>query len=240
MSLHRSFVDSALTGLLNFPITEHLKYIFSEEGNMTDLQMLLKEQDSLAHPDPHLLGNFVDNHDGERFLHNHSGSTTDLMNGLAWTMLYHGLPIVYYGTEQPEVSNQADERTSMWPAHFGATTLSDHITQLNGLRKQYDLAFGGADATTEAVVVQSSKHHLAFVRGKLLVLVANAGAELHERTCIEPSQLPGLWSDMCTSEHFVQVLGLNPSLKVCEDGMACLSTDNGLPVVYALEPNLVV
>lgn len=240
MTLHRSYVDSALTGLLNFPITEHLKYIFSKEGSMTDLQTLLKYQDSLSHPDPHLLGNFVDNHDGERFLHNHSGSVTDLMNGLAWTMLYHGLPIIYYGTEQPDVSNQADERTSMWPAHFGKTTLSDHITQLNGLRKQYDLAFGGADATTEAVIVQSSDHQLVFVRGRLLALVANAGAESHERICIEPSQFPGRWSDICTSEHFTQVLGLNPSLNVCEDGKVCLSSDDGLPVVYALGSNLVV
>jgi len=234
MSLHRSFAESALTGLLNFPITLHLKHIFSSDGNMVDLQTLLEEQDASAYPDPHLLGNFVDNHDGERFLHNHSGSVTDLMNGLAWTMLYHGLPIIYYGTEQPDVSNQSDERTSMWPAHFGRTALSEHITQLNGLRKQYGLAAGGSDATEMAVIVHSSEHHLAFVRGKLMVLVANAGAGLHERMCIQPSQLPGRWSGICSTEHPLVVLG-QTSVKFCEDGLVCLSSNNAMPVVFALE-----
>ena len=64
---------------------------------MTVLASILAEQRQLQYPHPHLLGNFVDNHDGDRFLFNHSGDEAILRNGLSWTMLYHGLPIIYYG-----------------------------------------------------------------------------------------------------------------------------------------------
>ena len=66
-------------------------------GDMTVLASILAEQRQLQYPHPHLLGNFVDNHDGDRFLFNHSGDEAILRNGLSWTMLYHGLPIIYYG-----------------------------------------------------------------------------------------------------------------------------------------------
>ena len=69
-----------------------------------------------------LLGNFIDNHDNERFLYNHSGDVAPLKNGLTWIMLYQGIPIIYYGTEQVEVSNQKDNRFSMWP-HYNITDI---------------------------------------------------------------------------------------------------------------------
>jgi hypothetical protein len=47
-----------------------------------------------------------------------TGDEAILRNGLAWTLLYHGLPITYYGTEQPAIAGLADQRTAMWP-HYG-------------------------------------------------------------------------------------------------------------------------
>lgn len=41
-----------------------------------DVELLVvrqAEQTALDYPHPHLLGNFVDNHDGARFLYQHSG-----------------------------------------------------------------------------------------------------------------------------------------------------------------------
>merc|ERR1711959_61876 len=146
--MHRSFTPP-LSGLLNFPITEKLKGIFSRNGSMTDLHSLLIEQNAADYPDLNLLGNFLDNHDNERFLHNHSGDLHQLRNGLTWTMLYHGLPIIYYGTEQVEVSNQQDDRTSMWP-HYGMTDLYKFLTELNALRKNFGFGPLGRDVRTPA------------------------------------------------------------------------------------------
>jgi len=116
----------------------------------------------------------VDNHDSDRFLFNHTGDQTQLKNALTWTMLWHGLPIVYYGTEQVQVSNQSDSRTSMWP-YYGETSLSLFLKEMNHLRKEHGLSSGGDHATSEAVVVSSDVSNLAFIRGDLIVFVTNKG-----------------------------------------------------------------
>merc|ERR1712232_561790 len=141
---------------------------------MVDLYVLVEQQKTMPYPDLHLLGNFIDNHDNDRFLYNHSGDATQLRNALTWTMLYHGLPIVYYGTEQVEVSNLRFNRASMWP-YYGITALYNFTAELNQLRRLYGLAVGGVDIDAHGEIVSLSINHLAFTRGRLLVLVTNAG-----------------------------------------------------------------
>lgn len=71
-----------------------------------------------------MLANFIDNHDGQRFLYNHSaGGQTLLENALAMVLLYHGLPVVYYGTEQPALAGLADQRTAMFGLHRAGTPM---------------------------------------------------------------------------------------------------------------------
>eukprot|EP00928_Gymnodinium_smaydae_P024230 TRINITY_DN19671_c0_g1_i1.p1 TRINITY_DN19671_c0_g1~~TRINITY_DN19671_c0_g1_i1.p1 ORF type:complete len:526 (+),score=76.41 TRINITY_DN19671_c0_g1_i1:58-1635(+) len=230
ISMHQSFAP-ALSGLLNFPITEKLKHIFSSNGSLVDLHDLLQQQNVAGYPDLNLLGNFVDNHDGERFLHNHSGDVLRLQNALAWTLLYHGLPIVYYGTEQVEVSNRADERTSMWP-HYGTTDLYRFLRQLNNVRRQHGLASGGAAARSHATVVAATQTHFAFVRGSLLILVTNAGADAPQKVCAPLSSFPTPWAGVC-SAAIKPVVG-NASAPRCESGRLCMQTASGLPSVFAV------
>lgn len=236
MSVHHSFTPH-LTGLLNFPVTIHLGDVFRPNGSMVELQRVLSEQNSMGYPDLHLLGNFVDNHDGDRFLYSHSGSICQLKNALAWTMLYHGLPIVYYGTEQVEISNQKDSRVSMWP-HFGDTDISAFLAQLNKLRKDYGLAAGGEDATAEAVVVAVSEKHLAFSRANLLILVSNMGEGNSTRTCMPTSSLPSPWGSACQGAVVTTVLGHAPQPSCPRHGSQselCIETDDGgLPSVFAI------
>lgn len=73
-----------------------------------------------------------------------AGQEVILRNSLAWTLLYHGLPIVYYGTEQPAIAGVADQRTAMWP-HYGTDTpMYGWLAQVNAIRKKYGLSHGGA------------------------------------------------------------------------------------------------
>ena len=125
-TLHASYnTAEQLPGLLNFPVVEFLKPVLGAQdsgdgrGNATfaRLRSLLASSSAAGYADPHLLGTFVDNHDEPRFLYNVSGDESRLRNGLAFSLLWHGLPIVYYGTEQPKVSLREDARVSMWP-HF--------------------------------------------------------------------------------------------------------------------------
>lgn len=230
ISMHRSFTPP-LTGLLNFPVTTQLNRIFSHSGSLVDLQQLLMQQNDAGYPDLNLLGNFVDNHDGERFLHNHSGDLSQLRNGLTWTMLYQGLPIIYYGTEQVDVSNQQDERTSMWP-HYGVTDLGQLLAKLNKLRKDYGLAHGGPESTKSAVVVSASSDSFVFVRGDLLAMVTNAGANHSVRVCVALSSLPGKWLAACSSKSVEAVLGTSPA--ACQKEQLCIETKEGQPSAYAL------
>ena len=55
-----------------------------------------------------------------------TGDEAILRNGLAWTLLYHGLPITYYGTEQPAIAGLADQRTAMWPHYGTCSNLISH------------------------------------------------------------------------------------------------------------------
>ena len=90
---------------------------------MTVLASILAEQRQLQYPHPHLLGNFVDNHDGDRFLFNHSGDEAILRNGLSWTMLYHGLPIIYYGAPLSLPVNKAVSRVYFRACGFDSSGL---------------------------------------------------------------------------------------------------------------------
>jgi alpha-amylase len=56
-------------------------------------------QYELLRPVVSTLGNFLDNHDVNRFL----TETLDvqlLRNALTWVLLADGIPVIYYGTEQ--------------------------------------------------------------------------------------------------------------------------------------------
>ena len=60
------------------------------------------------------LGNFVDNHDNARFLHE-NGNYNRFKSALAWSMTWPGIPIVYYGDEQGYAGgNDPNNREILW------------------------------------------------------------------------------------------------------------------------------
>eukprot|EP00927_Polykrikos_kofoidii_P070209 TRINITY_DN6620_c0_g1_i3.p1 TRINITY_DN6620_c0_g1~~TRINITY_DN6620_c0_g1_i3.p1 ORF type:complete len:453 (-),score=52.37 TRINITY_DN6620_c0_g1_i3:69-1391(-) len=181
-TLHRSFVGP-VSSLLNFPLTEHLQYIFSSKGNMNDLHKLLVTQADEKYPlNGALLGNFIDNHDRDRFLFNHSneGSHQSLMqmkNALAFILLWQGIPVVYYGTEAVSVANMSDARTSMWHTGYRNNTLTAFLSLVHSVRRKYGMAHGGEYATAAGTLVAVDSHRLTFQRGGLTVTVNNIGLE---------------------------------------------------------------
>jgi len=62
-TLHAEYQEY-LRGLLNFPVTEHLGEAFTE--GLDILGGLVSSSVDAGYKDRGLLGNFVDNHDGER------------------------------------------------------------------------------------------------------------------------------------------------------------------------------
>lgn len=240
MSLHRSFVAPAgpLSSLLNFPITEHLKYAFSSatEANLSKVAELLREQASLAYPrEAALLGNFVDNHDSPRFLWNHSNegaeaSRAQLRNALALTMLWQGIPIVYYGTEKLAVANASDARVSMWGhgppdarIYDNTTATARFLTEVHRIRAEHGLGKAGDNVTSAGRIVTTDQHTLGFVRGRLLVIVSNVPHAFRAVTCIKQEALPPWWSSSPGSAVRLQLTGCDgPAPQSMPNGTLCV------------------
>ncbi|GMI22513.1 hypothetical protein TrCOL_g13490 [Triparma columacea] len=136
-TLHSEY-QQHLSGVLNFPVTEKLGSVFN--GNMSDLQALVSESRGAGYVDRNLLGIFVDNHDGDRFLRKVGGDVGLLKNALAFVMLSEGVPIVYYGTENPEVAGNEDSRVGMWEFGYDSDTeVGELLKAMNGARKEFGL-----------------------------------------------------------------------------------------------------
>jgi len=242
MSFHRSYQEP-LQGLLNFPVTMSMAAAFNRSGNFLEWNRLLEEQQEARYPDVHLLGNFVDNHDSDRWIRVVRDDVSLLENALVWVMFHHGVPIVYYGTEQMAVSQAPDNRASMWP-HFGRTELYLLLQTLNRLRKDYGLAFGGEFTTDAAVSVAASRDYFAFVRGALLVVVTNVGG-VHTATgpkvCFPIASLPPRWGSVCdvSGGGAKEVLGCGDGADFrCEGDQVCVHLDQGRPAVFALSEEI--
>lgn len=236
-TLHQSF-SSSLTGLLNFPITEHIKAAFNTSGSLSSYSELLATQASEGYPDLHLLGNFVDNHDNDRFLYSLEGNVLQLQNALTWSLLHHGIPIIYYGTEQFEVSNVGDPRTSMWP-HFGRSDMYEFLKGLNELRQQYGLAAHGDHVRELAWPVASADNFLAFTRGALLVVVTNIGVERSVRAGLPLSAFRGMWSQVCDAAHAKAIFGAAPDPE-CHTEELFVTLEAGTPAVFAISNEVLV
>eukprot|EP00520_Triparma_pacifica_P010207 CAMPEP_0118655020 /NCGR_PEP_ID=MMETSP0785-20121206/12700_1 /TAXON_ID=91992 /ORGANISM="Bolidomonas pacifica, Strain CCMP 1866" /LENGTH=433 /DNA_ID=CAMNT_0006547719 /DNA_START=63 /DNA_END=1360 /DNA_ORIENTATION=+ len=162
-TLHASYQEY-LTGVLNFPITEQLCDAF--KGSLKDLNSLITSSRNAGYKDRNLLGNFVDNHDGERFLHRVGGDISVLKNALCYTMLSEGVPVVYYGTEVEAVAGNEDNRVGMW--EFGYDSEGEiglFLRAMNLIRRDYGMGFGGEFVRSEMEVVGVKDDWFVFVRG---------------------------------------------------------------------------
>ena len=86
-----------MTSVLNFPLFNTIQRVF-QELRPTALMTFRLESLQDAFPQPELLLNFIDNHDGARFLTRARHSS--FRQALMFIMTIPGIPVVYYGTEQ--------------------------------------------------------------------------------------------------------------------------------------------
>ena len=197
VSFHAAYQQS-LSGILNFPIYYALPDAFCPPADppadmpadMRLLARVLRAQggdcDS-PYADLDLLGTFVDNHDppSDRIGLMCGGDASRIAHVLTFVMLWRGVPIIYYGTEQGFA--QADRRTSLWQTAYNR----DHPTYtllraLNGVRRAQP-----AITRAAATVLHADEHTLVFARGELAYAFlnnANQSAATEPRTyCLESS-----------------------------------------------------
>lgn len=107
---YQRYMDS----VLNFPLYFTMRDVFQYRNSMWNLEMRW-EQNRQYFRDLSVLGNFIDNHDVERFLHRQNDPAL-FWNALAYTLLAEGIPILYQGTELMFAGgDDPKNRESMWP-----------------------------------------------------------------------------------------------------------------------------
>ncbi len=116
-----------MTSVLNFPLHSTIKRVF-QEGQATNLMTYRIEETEKIFERPSFLLNFIDNHDGARFLSQTDRSS--FRQALLFIMTIPGIPIIYYGTEQELLGT----RQSMFKGGVGSPDQDHFITDNQSFR----------------------------------------------------------------------------------------------------------
>ena len=162
--------ESAINGMLNYPMYYTLKDVFPYQKNMNEIQGRLNEEHSF--PDVTMLGNFIDNHDNPRFLSLNKDYTL-LINSLVFTIFLEGIPIIYYGTEQGfSGGGDPQNRESMFQNFNQSHLLYKVISKIN----KFKLSQGDSVYNAKQIQRYSDDNFYAYTRGLLFVAVSNKGS----------------------------------------------------------------
>lgn len=139
-----------LNSVLGFPLyTEFDRVLAGGQPTAYLGYRLERLMDPSVYPNPHVIPNFLDNHDVRRFLSITSGTGEDLLLGLSVLFTVPGIPVVYYGTEQGFTEPRAAMFEKGWKSggadHYGTTSaIYQRIKKLSDLRKQSPAMMRGA------------------------------------------------------------------------------------------------
>ena len=168
--------QEVMSGVLNFPTYYSLRRVFAEGFPMNYLYENVLEQRKY-YKDVKLTGNFVDNHDQNRFLNLTDQNLGKLKNSLSFILFGDGIPFIYSGTELGfHGGYDPNNRESMWPHFDEEGEIFQFISQSNRFRKSH-----------LSVVVESQQNEIyiddktyIFEKGNFNLIVAVTSAEKEE------------------------------------------------------------
>ena len=129
-----------MDGMLNYPLRSKFYSPF-KNGSFKGLGYGI--QDLLNYPGSEALdysGNFVDNHDKRRFLFDDENGENRFMGALAFTLMFKGIPIVYYGSEQGFAGGEdPDNRETLWTDMNPTHPIYQFLKTVISTRKKYEI-----------------------------------------------------------------------------------------------------
>ncbi|SDN09785.1 alpha-amylase [Psychrobacillus sp. OK028] len=158
-----SYQDTGIDGFMDFSQNGSLRTAFEKSNQSLGWLFSNNERNHKLFKRPELLGQFIDNHDMQRFtnlaIQNNQDPVARLKLALSYLYTAPGIPIIYYGTEIAlDGGNDPDNRRMM---NFEADDeLIEYIKQLGAIRQQ----------------------QLPLTRGEMELLVDNAGMTVYKRT----------------------------------------------------------
>lgn len=139
-----------MVSVLNFPLVNTIGRVF-QEMKPTDLMTFRLNSIEKVFEHPEWLLNFIDNHDGARFLT--CADRSSFRQALLFIMTIPGIPVIYYGTEQEFMGT----RQTMFRGGVGSPD-RDHFVRDN---ESFEFM---------QRLMHLRKNHSVFRRGKLEVL----------------------------------------------------------------------
>lgn len=161
-----SYEDTGIDGFMDFSQNGSLRTAFEKSNQSLGWLFSNNDRNNKLFKSPELLGQFIDNHDMQRFtnlaIQNNQDPIERLMLGLTYMYSAPGIPIIYYGTEIAlDGGNDPDNRRMM---NFETDDeLVQYIKQLGAVRQQ----------------------QLPLTRGDMELLVDDAGWTVYKRTYVD-------------------------------------------------------
>jgi alpha-amylase len=160
-----------MDGMLNYPLRSKFYGPFkngSFKGLGYGIQELLNYPGSEAIDSS---GSFVDNHDNPRFLYN-DGNWDRFMGALAFTLMFKGIPIVYYGSEQGYGGGaDPDNREPLWTNMDRTTSIYQFIKTVISTRKKYQIW------NKDYKDIWRADNSFVFSRGEVLCIFTNGNKQ---------------------------------------------------------------
>jgi alpha-amylase len=152
-----SYQRAGLDGLVDFPVYFGIRDFLREGADGGQFAMRLNQ--AASYQDRSQMATFIDNHDVQRYI-NQVRSYVDekLSQGLLFLFTYTGIPVMYYGTEEPidGGSEHSGRRDFDWQAELRFGGL---VSTFNTLRQENPALVDG-----DFRVIYSDSSTLAFVR----------------------------------------------------------------------------
>lgn len=180
------YTEAGLDSVVDYPFYEDASKVFSNTGGTAGMLANVFKRNQVLYKDPFVLGNFIDNHDNERFtrkaLVNKQNPVTRIKMALTYMYAAPGMPIVYYGTEiAMDGGNDPDNRRMM---NFRANDeLIKYVSKLGKVRNEFPSLRRG-----EMEVLFDEKGMTIFKRtykGETTVVAVNNTEE--SRTAVVPA-----------------------------------------------------
>ncbi|KAI8805238.1 glycoside hydrolase superfamily [Cladochytrium replicatum] len=221
-----------MDGVLNFPAYLNANHAFRDTTGRIGMDALAAFWTKLnaTYKNPDLLGNFIDNHDGPRFLALQPDRAL-WRNALTYIYATRGIPVVYSGTEQGFTGsdgqvNDPYNRVPLWTSGYSTSTPEyAFIRLLNRVRKQQKW-FNHPSLRSVGV----SQNVWAFARGsgasRVLVVLTNVGANSTASITINARDAFG-----SSCSQLCDILGFGGCLSLSA-GNATITVSDGNPRIY--------
>ena len=152
-----------LDSVLNYPLYYTIKNAFC--GDMKTIEGYLAYA-AKKYVDTTVLGTFVENHDNSRFL-NLCEDVNKFKNAIVFSIMWEGIPIVYYGGEQLYHGRQ--NREPLWP-NYNKSEMYNMIAKANEVRQGKELW------KYEIKIRYNDEIFIAFTRGDVFVMLTRGEA----------------------------------------------------------------